>query len=277
MTIGRSDQAAARLDDVLASLDPAPLAQRFVEARQRLDELLPRAIRDDMTPGRLRALLGLMDPARWIERLDAIYDRILGKVGQISPAVVIAPLSATYQTVRAALASFDIGQITGRIEALLRRVADLVGSLSLSDLVAPLLGSLERARGIVRGIDPAPLIAGLRSRFDALLGLFRQFGPEPIIAAIQDAVETLAGQVRQLFDLDTLLEPLLGVFDAIDAILGGLDAGELVGVLDDKLDKLRDELDQALTRVGDALKAMLGAVPLGGGGSAGASASGSIL
>ena len=73
-------------------------------------------------------------------------------------------------------------------------------------------------------------------------------------------------------DLDTILEPLAAIMEQIGEILGGLDMGEIVGVLEEKLDKIRDELEEALNRVGDAFKEMLSAVPLdGGGASAGAS------
>jgi hypothetical protein len=273
--IGRSERVTNRLDAVLAGLDPAPLATRYQQARQRMDELLPRAIRDDITASRLQALLGLMDPARWIDRLNTIYQRILDKLHQISPALVIDPLTATYQTLRTALSGFNLGQITSRIEQVIGLIAELIQGISLEAIVAPLLSTVDRLKGVVRGLDPKPLIDALRTRFQNLLRLFEQFGPEAVIQTLQAAVDRLVARVQQLFDLDVILQPLLEIFDAISNLLGGLDAGELIGVLDDKLDKLRDELEEALVRTGNALQAMLAAVPLeGGAASAGVSLTG---
>ncbi|HEX6071213.1 MAG TPA: hypothetical protein VFZ18_15375 [Longimicrobiaceae bacterium] len=273
--IGRYERLVARLDEVLAGLDPAPLAAAYGEARGRIEELLPRAIRDDMTASRLRTLIGLADPSQFMERLDAIYQRVLDKLNLLDPAQIIEPLGEVYDAVRAAVAAVDIGQLTARIETLLGRVAELIESISLEDVLQPVLALVDELKGIVGAIDPAPLIEGLSDRFDALIDLFEQFGPQAIIDELQEAWEALAGRIRELFDLEVIAEPLLGVFEAVQTLLGGLDAGVLVATIDARLQLLRDDLEEALERTAAAFRAMISAVPLRGAG-AGASASVSL-
>ncbi|MEZ4868459.1 MAG: hypothetical protein R3C14_44430 [Caldilineaceae bacterium] len=269
--VGRYERVEARLTNALNLLDPAPLLARFDQARARIEELLPRAVRDDITAENLQTLLGLTNPAQWITRLDSIYQRILDKLNQISPAIVITPLSATYQTVRSALSAIDLGQLIAQIEHVLDQVGAVVGSISLTGLITPITTVVNQVKAMVAGLDPSPLIDAFRSRFNALITLLDQFKPTALVEPIQSAWDRVAGRIDELFDLETILEPLLAIFEAIRTILAGLDAGQLVAVLDEKLEKLRDELEEALQRTGAAFKAMLAAIPLGG--SSGASAS----
>jgi hypothetical protein len=269
--IGRYERLIARLDEVLAALDPAQLGDAYEAARGRIEELLPLAIRDDMTASRLRTLIGLADPAQWMARLDGIFERIVAKLNLLDPAQIIEPLGEVYDTVRESIGAVNIGNLTARIEALLGRVAELIESISLEAVLEPVLALVDELKGIVGAIDPAPLIEAFGDRFEALIDLFEQFGPQSIIDELQQAWEALAGRIRELFQLEVIAEPLLGVFEAVQTLLGGLDAGVLVATIDARLQLLRDDLEEALERTAAAFRAMISAVPLRGG--AGASAS----
>jgi len=271
--IGRFQRTRTRLGAVLDSLDPAPLAERFQEARARLDELIPRALRDDITAGRLQTLIGLVDPTAWIQRLDGIYQRILDKLTALDPAALLAPLVEIWEGLRDLLRSVDLGVLTNRVSDVFRQIGEVVGSLSLSAIVEPLTRTLDPVKSMVRALDPGQLADALRARYRALLGLLEDVAVDQLVAALQAAWNRLSARVRELFDLEGILQPLTAVMEAIQELLGGLDLGELVGVLDAKLDKIRDELEEALNRVGAAFRQMLGAVPLGTGTGGGASAS----
>lgn len=271
----RCQQYQTRFNAVLNGLDPTNLEQKYQQAQARIDELLPLAIRDDITAGRLETLLGLTNPAVWIERLDAIYDRTLNKLNQLSPAVLFAPLNDTYQTLRSALSAFDIAPVIAMIENIIQKLSELIGSISLEAIFAPLLAMVERMKNLVTGLDPSLLIDGLNDRYQNLIGVLDNVAVDSILTALQSAWDGLQQKIAALFNLENLLQPLLEIFAAIRAILSGLDAGELTGVLDDKLTKMRDELEQALNRTGTAFKQMLAAVPLEGA-SGSASAAGSI-
>lgn len=263
--IGRYERVAARVAGVLDALDPAALRAGYAEARAKLDELLPLAIRDDITPGRLRALLGLMDPATWITRLDVLYQRLRDKFAQLDPTVLLAPLVTVHGRLRAALAAIDVGRIVGKIEAVVDRVGGLIRSLSLESILAPVLRLIERLRAVVNGLDPAPLIAALHARFQALIDVFEEFGPEALIESLAAAWSRLADQIGELFDLETIAAPVLEIFDALRGLLGGLDAGPLIGTVEAKLDALRAQLEEALDRTGAAFRAMIAAAPVRGG------------
>ena len=273
--ISRYEQNHTRFNTVLESLDPSSLQDKYEQARQRMDELLPRAIRDDITPATLEALLRLTDPTRWIERLNEIYQRILDKLNLLSPSVIITPLTETYQTLRDAISSFDIRPVVEMIENIIQRISDIIASISLEEIFAPILSLVDRLKNVVTGLDPSILIDGLSDRFENLVGLLDDVGIDLILDALQDAWDTVRDKIAEIFNLENLLAPLIEIFDAITALLGGLDAGELTGVLDEKLTKLRDEMEQALNRTGVSFKEMLAAIPLETA-PGGASASGSI-
>jgi uncharacterized protein YggT (Ycf19 family) len=274
--IGRYERVAARVRGVLDALDPAALQAGYAEARAKLDTLLPLAVRDDITPGRLRALLGLMDPETWITRLDAIHQRLRDKLAVLDPAALLAPLVTAHGRLRAALGAIDVGRIAGKIEAIVDRIGELIRSLSLESILAPVLRLIERLRAVVGGLDPAPLVAALGARFQALIDVFEEFGPEALIESLSAAWSRVADRIGELFDLETIAAPVLAIFDALRALLGGLDAGPLIGTVEAKLDALRAQLEDALDRTAAAFRAMIAAAPVGGGASAGVSVAGSI-
>ena len=261
----RYQQYHSRFAAVLDSLDPSDLQEKYQLAQQRMEELLPLAIRDDMTASRLTALLGLMDPTTWIQRLDDIYQRILDKLNLISPSVIIDPLADTYQTLRDAIGNFDIAPVVEMVENIIQRISEIIASISLEEIFAPILSIVDRLKNMVTGLDPSILIDGLSERYENLIGVLDNVAIDSILEALQEAWDSLHVKIAEIFNLENLLEPLLEIFDAISALLGGLDAGELTGVLDDKLTKLRDEMEEALNRTGTAFKQMLAAVPLDGG------------
>lgn len=274
--LSRYEPIHLRIANLLSDLDPAPLEEKYQQAVAKMEELLPRAIRDDITAGQLETLLGLTNPAQWITRLDEIYNRILGKLEVFTPATIIDPLMATYDSLRAALNAIDIGAIIQRIEDLVSRIGDIIASISLESILGPIVEAVDNIKAIVAGLSPAPLIAGLSQRFENLVDVIDTLAVDELVAVLQEAWDGLQARIEELFDLENLFAPIVEIFDALTVLLGGLDVGELIGVLDDKLDKIRDELEEALNRTGVSFKAMLAAVPVGGPSSASATIGGSI-
>jgi ElaB/YqjD/DUF883 family membrane-anchored ribosome-binding protein len=260
--IAQQDRIVASLRGTLDSLDPSSLEDRYQEARGRIDELLPRAIRDDITASQIQTLLELTDPSRLIGRLDNTYQRIVDQITAIDPGLLIGPLATVYQTLRDALATLDVAALTERIEVVLGRLAEVIEGVSLEALVAPILQGVDQLKEVVRALDPTPIVEALSERFAGLLDLLEEVSVRALVDRLQDSWDEVSGRIRSLFNLATLLEPLVAILEQIQELLGGIDIGELVGVINDKIDKLRDELEEALNRSGDAFKAMIAAVPV---------------
>jgi hypothetical protein len=260
--IGRYETIGGRLTAVADALDPAPLAERYQQARERIEELLPRAIRDDITAGGLRALIRLTDPTEWIARLDTIYTRLTGKLLALSPATLIEPVEDAYNALRATIQALDVGRLAAEVERILGRLAELVDGIDLAEVAAPLETSAARIRSVAGGLDPQPLIDALHERFEHVLALIDLIGLDELGAELQAAVDDVTAQIRDLLDIHQITDPLREVFEAIQDLLGGLDAGVIITALDEKLTKLRDELEQALQRTGRAFSEMLAAAPV---------------
>ncbi len=261
--VGRYERLVRRLHAVLQGLDPAPLQRSYATARAKLEELLPLAIRDDITAGRLRTLIELTDPDRWIARLDTIFDRLLDKVDQLSPSHLLAPLTDGYDAVRTAIAGLDPRALTDGIRDAVDRAERLLGSISLAEVVAPITGLVDRLRALVRGLDPGPLIDELRGTFETALQVFDRIDLQPLIDELQTLVDRLRERLLELFDLDALGAPLAAVFESIQGLLGGLETDALFDGIDAFLAGLRSQLEEALERTATAFRGMLAAIPSG--------------
>jgi len=271
--LSRYEPIHQRVDSLLGDLDPAPLEDKYQQAVTRMGELLPRAIRDDITSGQLETLLGLTNPTQWITHLDEIYNRILAKLEVFTPATLIEPLAETYNGLSTALSAIDIAAIVQRIEDLVGRIAQIIASISLESIFAPILEAVDSIKAVVVRLSPAPLIKGLGERFNKLVDVIDTLAIDELVGVLQQTWDSLYAKIEELFNLEELFSPIVEIFEALQAILGGLDVGELISVLDDKLDKIHDELEEALDRTGDSFKGMLAAIPVGGSSSASAGVS----
>ncbi|MEV0644072.1 hypothetical protein AB0I28_02290 [Phytomonospora sp. NPDC050363] len=204
------------LDDLLAALDPEPLAVEVDELvyavilkAPELFEAIGPAL--DAAVERARALFGALNPAALAQRvLRAAVDAVQEELAVLDPALLAAELDEIHQAVRTSLAAYD--------PAL---------------LAAELAGVQAEVVAALREIDPAVMLGDLGD-LDGLLERAAQALPTGILTGFPEQLTAL-DEAFAAVDLDAILETVAGLApEILEAFQHALDGvrNEIVALLE---------------------------------------------
>jgi hypothetical protein len=238
-----ADSGCAALRSALEPLGPPyqKLRALFRALGLAEDELSVAAV--------MRSLLAAATPERLVALVMPIFAALHRRLAHLLDAV-IAPLKAATVDLRALLDAVD-----------------------LTPLVQAADGIVEQMRSDILALGPERLLAAPLLAFAQLKTALVEHDPLDEIAAILNNLREMVARVLEKLDLEHLLEVPLEIYDQILGQVRQLDPRGLLTPVFDQLDVIAAQVDTGLGDTVASFKRLQDALPAGGGGTTGASAS----
>ncbi len=240
---------------------PAALAARYLQARPRLQLLAPGWLTATVDAHALRDAVAAIDPSAYVEDLGTLFDAVKAQLQGLDPRPVQQALRGTFDLVRQVVAGLDPAALTTAVEALADRLADALAALDPAPLAIDLHAIAAEVDAVVAALDPRALVTALGEITTALGTAVAAADPQALLAELHQPLEALAALAGRL-DPTVLLSGLGTLVDDIRALIDTIDVVDLLQPLLDRIDELRDALHHALDDVGDAIGAMVAAIPV---------------
>ena len=187
----------------------------------------------------LLQFIDVIDPTQWQTELEAVGQAVKDKLSVLISDVVLNPIRETINNIKGLVNLLDIS--------------------ALSDAIRGVHADVEK---LLDQFDPTPFLEEVNETYQRVLGVLDHLDPKDLIAQIDQLYkEDVVGVVKAISPEELLLEPLRALFDQIKALLGALDITTIFEPVLEHLNLLRDQLDEGLSKTGDAYKDMLQALP----------------
>ncbi len=261
-------QSLADLQDARGKLGAAfPSSERssdltalYDEIKADVEGLVPAWVKDAPTADGIRNALSFADPAALADAVRELHKQIRDQWTALDPHGLIAELQTTYDHILVSLSALDPAAIAGRIDGLVQELAPRLDALNLDSLADDALDLEHEVRAIIEGLNPQPVIDHLSAIADEVSHALDELDPKALLAELQQPLEAAKEILRQ-FDPAALAEALEPAFAEIEGILAKVDLRTILKPLVDRLNELRDALQQALTRTEHAFDDMIAAIP----------------
>lgn len=222
-----------------------------------------------------------------VDPAAGIRDTITAMIDAAFENLALESIQDTYEALIETVERFAPEQLLGSVQALMDDVAELVREIGDPEA---LIIALEEIYGeLLEALDAVsfrPLKADLDAAYAALTAKLGELDPAPIVGtitqrhndliAVADTIDI--GETAERLDLiyeqqvlqkldglnpqTVLIEPLEAAFEDVIKLIRGLDIDAVSEAVRGRLEELRNELEEGLEQVGDALIQMLRAVPV---------------
>jgi ElaB/YqjD/DUF883 family membrane-anchored ribosome-binding protein len=262
-------QAAADLQHIQAQLGalatarpPAELVSRYdKDVRAKLESLIPSWAKGNMTPDSVRRAFQQANPLGLTAEINQLYDAVKQQLRGLDPRVLRDQVASSFEKVKAPILSLDPGAIVGQAQGVIDALVQKLDAVDLQLIADELGGLADEVKAIIDGLDPRPIIDQLQGLADEVKGLVASLQPSQVLGELQEPFELSKAIVAE-FDPAAFKEPLQAVFENIQKVLAAVDVGVILQPLADRLEQLRDELEEGLKRTEAAFNGMLQAIPV---------------
>jgi hypothetical protein len=242
-------------------LTPPELIEGYAGVEDKITMLAPAWLGKTLTPAGLRAAVAAANPINVGVELDDLYDGLLRQVMAVSPTHLIQPLQATYNRLVMAVGNLTLDPLLDSLEAAIGNLSSSLDLIDPSVLTTELNDLFGEILTMVEVLDPSAMVADLQELVDTVVALAESMDPQALIAGV-DGQLTAAKAIAGEFDVNVFAEPMNEIFDNVSAIIKQIDVGVVLRPVTDRLDTLRDELADGLTRTEKAFVNMLNAIPV---------------
>ena len=242
-----------------------------------LSRLLPAFLRQSrpLTYDDIRAGLAEMRPSNRARRLDTSLDLFLSRLQPMESALEPA-FNGFFRVVKDTALVIHPGSLKESVAGIYDTLREKLHVLDPDELAQELRENVyEPLLDPLRALDPAAIKLQIDTLYQNVLGSLtgRVRG---LLDQIKTAVDGLLAQVRAAVAdvLGALRAQVLAIVTRLEEILDALDSliiDDLFGRLLNMIDNLEASFNRELDRVRNGFDAMLDAIPLGSGASAGAS------
>jgi archaellum component FlaC len=192
--------AVATIDDLLAELDPEPLAAEIdafaVAVLKKVQEVMPTLAADlEAAIRRLRELFQELNPVAQARKFFRVLDVIREELAILSPARLADELGDIHAAIRAAVAAYDPAELAKPIAEALQKIAGSIANLSVADL----LGDVDFLEPIVKQIEaisPAAFLEDVGKQLKAVGEELQKLDP----GALLDSVNQIVPRVEEGFE-----------------------------------------------------------------------------
>jgi hypothetical protein len=264
-TIGQVVSDFQRFQSQISALaeaqPPEDLVGRYQEVRPRLESLIPTWAQEDLTPEAIRRAFERANPLSIEAEVEQLYETIKEQVRNFDPRIVQDNVRASFDQVKTAILALDPETIVGQVQEVLDALTQRLDAVNLQFVADELEDLAGEVQAIVAGLDPRPIVDQLQELVDEVTQMAGAFKPSEVLGDLQaplDEAKDLVGE----FAPDAFKEPILEVFQAIQDIVKDVDLVIVLQPLTDRLQQLRDELEEGLRRTETAFDGMLRAIPV---------------
>ncbi|MGD2089597.1 MAG: hypothetical protein PVH61_25705 [Candidatus Aminicenantes bacterium] len=240
---------------------PGELENRFRRIQPRLESLIPDWVRDNMTPASIKEAFQQINPLDIGEEVNQLYNTFKEQVQGVNPRILQENLRETVEHLRDTVGAINPQEIIAQIEEVMNHLGDKLDLIDLAVIREELDALVEEISQVIGGLDPRPIIGQLEALTREVRDMVNQLKPSEILSELDAPFQTVKDLVGE-FDPQFLKEPLLGIFADINAVISQIDIGIILQPFQDRLQGLRDELEQGLRRTETAFNGMLAAIPV---------------
>ncbi|HEY8227049.1 MAG TPA: hypothetical protein VIG25_17365 [Pyrinomonadaceae bacterium] len=262
-------QAAADLQQIQAKLNalaqaqpPADLVTRYEsEIRARVESLIPVWAKENISADSIRRAFQVLNPLNVTADIKKLYDAIKEQLKNFDPRILQEQIKASFEKAKTAILSLDPKAILAQVQGI---IADLRKRLDLFDLqiiIDELKDVVDEVKNIATGLNPERIIAQLQDLVEEVKSIVGLLQPSQILRELNEPF-ALAKSIVAEFDPKSFKEPLQAVFEGIQKVLAAIDVGVVLQPLNERLQQLHDELEDALKRTGTAFNGMLAGIPV---------------
>jgi hypothetical protein len=253
------DRAVEGLSEPPAGLEAA--AQR---AGEIIDELTPEVDPSTEIKDTLTALIEAAFENFPLDAVQGVYDDLVGAVERLSPENLFAGLQDLVSELAALVQQVgDPGEIVVALEDANRTLMEALDGVSLESFRLDLESAFTTLSEKLGELDPAPIVDAISERHDELIALANRVDPGEVSERLDRIYEDqVAEKLSGLHPREILIEPLEAAFEEVLELVEGLNVDAVFEPFLQRLQTLREELDQGLTRVGQALLETLRAIPV---------------
>jgi hypothetical protein len=243
---------------------PASLAAAAQRANALIDELTPEV---DPAAGIKEALTGLIEAAFENFPLDAIqgvYDDLVEVVERMAPDNLLGGLRDLVEDLTGLVQEIgDPGEIIAALEGASGALLEALDAVSFEPFRVDLESAFSTLSAKLGELDPTPIADTIAQRYDDLVSVADRINPGEVTERLDQVYEEeVIAKLSELHPQTILIEPLEAAFEEVLQLIGGLDVDVVFEPLLERLQTLREELDQGLTRVGQELLQTLRAIPV---------------
>jgi hypothetical protein len=240
---------------------PAALATRYQELKPRLDGLAPSWLQEGMTVEAVRQAFTQANPFNIAAELDQLYGAVKEQWRALDPRLLQAQIEAVFTALKTTIAGITLTPVATALQTLLTQLQTTLGALDLQLVGDELQAHFAQLTALATALDPSVVLGQLETLTDEVKTLLTGLQPAALLSGINAPLQA-AKAVVATFDPAGFKAPLQAIFAGIDQILAQIDVGPLVQPLIDRLEQIKDELKEALTRTAAAFNAMLAAIPV---------------
>ena len=250
-----------RLAALAQAQPPAELVRRYDEIKPKLESLIPSWANENISPASIKRAFQLANPLNLTAEINQLYDAIKQQLRNFDPRLVQENVKTTFDNLKNAIFAIDPEAIVGEVQGAIDSLTQRLDAIDLQLIANELEGLVDEVEAIINGFDPRPIIAQLQGLVDEVKNLFAELRPSEVLNELNAPFET-SKEIVAAFDPASFKEPLQEVVQNIQSILEDVDVGVVLQPIVNRLDQLRDELEEGLKRTETAFNGMLQAIPV---------------
>ncbi len=244
-----------------AGFEAGDLTALHDNLRPKLQEFLPLSDPGALTFDFITTFLEENKPSSFLGGLTTLYETLQSQLGALNPQRLADNLQTSFDTIQNTFAQLDLSAIAQEVNGVFDEIKEAVADIDLQIIADELDHMTQDVRALLAALDPGALAAPLEALWNNVVSVLAQIDPQALLAPLAVIIEPLKDGINA-FDPAGFAAPLNSIFDEIKRIIDEIDVRVVLQPLTDKLDELRDELDEELTKVGQAFEEMVRAVPV---------------
>lgn len=236
------------------------LVERYDKVRAVLEGLVPIWARENVSVASIRRAFEVVNPLNLKTEIDDLFGALKEKVRSLDPRLIQTRLQASFDKLQESLLGLGPELLSGA-QKTISALGERLDRIDLQVFTAELGDLMDEIMRIVNGLDPRPIIVRLQGIVDELKAVVESLRPSLLLADLEAPLAATKAAIAE-FDPATLSKPLQTIFEDVEGLLASIDVGVALQPLSERLQQLRDALEDALTRTEVAFNDMLKAIPV---------------
>ena len=255
-------QIQAKLSALAQAQPPADLVSRYdKDIRGKIESLIPVWAKENISADSIRRAFQVLNPMNLSAEIKKLYDAIKDQLKNFDPRILQEQIKGSFEKAKSAILSLDPQAILGQVQGVIDQLLERLDLIDLRVIVNELTDVVDEVKNIAAGLNPERIIAQLTDLLDEVKNVVASVQPGQLLRELSEPFE-LAKSIVAEFDPAIFKEALQSIFEGIQNVLAAIDVGVVLQPLNERLQQLHDELEDALNRTGTAFNGMLAAIPV---------------